>query len=196
MTRKDDGPGVPEGVPRTLQGLIDRLGASTLDRLWIFQPRIRGRKESGLLVVSRFSEDDERDRRLLFTASYAAERTGKGLTVEWSLSEEGTAPPDRLPPVMEGVLRRSGDAEHQVREVALGGDVDSIEELLGEWERGLLDPELWPVAVPVDEPEATLGDEAGSEAESVGEFESEAESEPEADAEASAVTETLTDYPV
>ena len=50
MTRKDDGPGVPEGIPRTLQGLVDRLGADSLDRLWIFAPRIRGRRESGLVV--------------------------------------------------------------------------------------------------------------------------------------------------
>ncbi|MBT8337426.1 MAG: hypothetical protein KJO11_12535 [Gemmatimonadetes bacterium] len=162
MTRKDDGPGVPEGIPRTLQGLVDRLGADSLDRLWIFAPRIKGRRESGLVVVSRFFEDGDPTRRGLFTASYAAERTGKGLTVEWSLSEEGTAPPDRLPPVMEGVLRRSGEGDHEVREVALGGEVERLEGLFDEWERALLDPELWPVAVVEAATEESSGDVGAS----------------------------------
>jgi hypothetical protein len=163
VTRKDDGPGVPEGIPRTLQGLVDRLGADSLDRLWIFAPRIKGRRESGLVVVSRYAEDGDPTRRSLFTASYAAERTGKGLTVEWSLSEEGTAPPDRLPPVVEGVLRRSGEGDHEVREVGLGGDEERLEALFEEWERGMLDPELWPVAV-VEDAAPVDGDEEGAEA--------------------------------
>lgn len=161
MTRKDDGPGVPEAIPRTLQGAMERLGAETVDRVWVFPPRIKGRRESGLVVVSRFPPDGATERRDLFTASYAAERTGKGLTVEWGLSEEGTAPPDRLPPVMEGVVRRAGGDEDEPREVGLGGDLERIEELFGEWDDALLDPTLWPRA-PEPEPVGGGGVEAAT----------------------------------
>lgn len=153
MKRKDDGPGVPEAIPRTLQRVVDRLGVETVDRVWVFPPRIKGRRESGLVVVSRFAADGTTERRDLFTASYSAERTGKGLTVDWGLSEEGTAPPDRLPPVMEGVVRRAGDDEDQPREVGLGGDADAVQAFLGEWDDALLDPDLWPRAV-APEPDA------------------------------------------
>lgn len=144
--RGDDGPGVPEAIPRTLQGAIDRLGAESVDRIWVFPPRIKGRKESGLIVVSRFAGEGRGERRDLFTASYAAERTGRGLTVDWALSEEGTAPPDRLPPVMEGVMRRSGDSGATPREFELRGDLERIEACFGEWEESLLEPTLWPRA--------------------------------------------------
>jgi hypothetical protein len=148
---KNDGPGVPEAIPRTLQGVAGRLGAASMDRVWIFPPRVRGRKESGLLVVSRFALDGDPERRRLFTASYSAERTGKGLTLDWSLSEEGAAPPDRFPPVVAGVGRRAGDTEVGPRNIGLEGDPDRLAEvLLGEWDRALLDPALWPVAVPAE----------------------------------------------
>ncbi len=151
MTQRDDGPGVPEAIPRTLQGVVERLGATTLDRLWIFPPRIRGRKESGLVVVSCFADNGDVTQRRLFTASYGAERTGKGITLEWSLSEEGAAPPDRLPPVMEGVVRRAGDESGEAREVALTGSVELLRELLAEWALSELDSALWPVVEAVPE---------------------------------------------
>ena len=152
MKPKNDGPGVPEAIPRTLQGVAGRLGAASMDRVWIFPPRVRGRKESGLLVVSRFALDGDPERRRLFTASYSAERTGKGLTLDWSLSEEGAAPPDRFPPVVAGVGRRAGDTEVGPRNIGLEGDPDRLAEvLLGEWDRALLDPALWPVAAPSPE---------------------------------------------
>lgn len=143
-TRRDAGPGVPEAIPRTLQGAVARLGARSVDRVWVFAPRIKGRKESGLLVISRFAGEGAGERRDLFTASYAAERTGKGLTVEWGLSEEGTAPPDRLPPVMEGVVKRSGGEGAAPREVEVRGDLDRLAEWFEEWDVALLDPTLWP----------------------------------------------------
>jgi hypothetical protein len=157
---KNDGPGVPEAIPRTLQGVAGRLGAASVDRGWIFPPRVRGRKEAGLLVGSRFALDG---RRRLFTASYSAERTGKGLTLDWSLSEEGAAPPDRFPPVVAGVGRRAGDTEVGPRNIGLEGDPDRLAELLlGEWDRALLDPALWPMAAPPEpssDPEPSIDSE-------------------------------------
>lgn len=146
----ESGPGVPEALPRVLRAVAERFGVETLDRVWIFPPMRRGRKEWGLVAVSRYeadvpedgvretarapdAEDDVRQRRL-YTAAYTAERTGGGLTIEPVLSEEGRAPLDRLPRVMEGVVRRSGDGRGEAREVAVDGDPDAFEELVEEFD--------------------------------------------------------------
>ena len=47
-------PGVPEALPRTLVHLRERLGAERVDRLWIFPPLRRGRRERGVVAVSLF----------------------------------------------------------------------------------------------------------------------------------------------
>jgi hypothetical protein len=140
--KQDRGPGVPEAIPRTVQGLGRRLDPGTLDRLWIFPPMVRGRKEWGLIAVSRFAaEGGDAARRHLFTAPYAAERTGKGLTLEWTLAEQGEAPPDRLPRVMDGVVRRAGDELGDPRAVDLGGDLELFTALLDELGTHLLEPD-------------------------------------------------------
>lgn len=162
--KQDQGPGVPEAIPRTVQGLGLRLGPESLDRLWIFPPMIRGRREWGLVAASRFADapdlPDTPDaargpdgpRRRLFTAPYSAERTGKGLTLEWSLVEQGEAPPDRLPRVMDGVVRRAGDELGEAREVEIGGALEHFEALLDELGRDLLEPVPEPVSEPASEP--------------------------------------------
>jgi hypothetical protein len=145
---RDKGPGVPEALPRTLRLIQEELGADTVDRVWIFPPLIRGRKEWGLIAVSRVdpvSQEehgpdsgngtaDGRRRRTVYTAVYSAERTGMGLTVEPALIEEGAAPEDRLPRVMDGVVRRSGGELGDPREVALSGDAQRFAELIAEFE--------------------------------------------------------------
>ena len=113
--------------------LAERLGPESVDRLWIFPPRVRGRKTSGLVAVSGFHPHLE-DQRLLFTAPYAAERTAQGVVVEFDLSEQGEAPADRFPRVMDGVVRRAGDEPGEPREVEIGGDPHRFQELLEELE--------------------------------------------------------------
>jgi hypothetical protein len=140
--KQDRGPGVPEALPRTVQALGLRLDPRTLDRLWVFPPLVRGRREWGLVAVSRFAPEGVADpRRHLFTAPYTAERTGKGLTLSWTLDEQGEAPPDRLPRVMDGVVRRAGDELGDPREVEIGGDGDRFQALLDELGTHLLEPE-------------------------------------------------------
>jgi hypothetical protein len=142
----DSGPGVPEALPGTFRALARRLEVETVDRVWIFPPLVRGRREWGLVAVSCFTPRDDsapgsaaidQDRRRLFTASYSAERTGTGLVVTPVLSEEGAAPLDRLPRVMDGVVRRSGDARGDPREVTIGGDVERFAQLVAELESAL-----------------------------------------------------------
>lgn len=132
---KSDDPGVPEALPRTLVLARGRLGAERVDRLWIFPPIRRGRRERGLVAASLFLEGDER--RRIVTVTWAAERNGRTLTVDQAFHDEGDAPPDFLPRVMEGVVRRAGEGYGDPREVEIGGDPERFAALVDEF-----DPEL------------------------------------------------------
>ncbi len=135
---KEEGdPGVPEAIPRTLQMMARRLGESEIDRLWVFPPLILGRKERGLVAASCFAEDGS---RRLYTAPYSAERTGAGLSVVNGITEEGRAPPDRLPRVMQGVARRSEIDLGEPRVVEIAGDPTKLKALLDEFDAELLEP--------------------------------------------------------
>ncbi len=147
----DRGPGVPEAVPRALQFLWAELGPEVLDRIWIFPPLVSGRSESGLLAVSRYAEGDDPDRRILVTLPYSAERTGKGLTLDRTLVEQGEAPLDRFPRVMEGVVHRAESDLGEPTEVEIQGSEERLAECLAEFDTGLLDPDLPPLAAPREE---------------------------------------------
>jgi hypothetical protein len=136
MSTKRADPGVPAAIPRTLIRLRERLGVETLDRLWIFPPVRRGRREQGLIAVTTFLEDEPR--RSVVTVSYAAEHTGTGITVEPSFTREGEAPPDRFPDVMKGVVRRSGEGQGEPREIEIGGSAERFEELMEEFDSEFL----------------------------------------------------------
>jgi hypothetical protein len=123
-------PGVPGALARTLAQLRERLGVQVLDRLWIFPPFRRGRREQGLIAVSTFH--GEGDRRGVVTVSYSAEETGKGVTVEPSFTREGEAPPDRFPVLMRGVVQRGGEERGEPREVEIEGSMENFDRLLDE----------------------------------------------------------------
>lgn len=133
---KVDDPGVPEALPRTLAHARGRLGAERLDRLWVFPPVRKGRRERGLVAASLFLEGEER--RRIVTVTYVAERTGRGLTLDPAFHEEGDAPPELLPGVMEGVVRRAGEGYGEPREVEISGDPARFDALLEEFDPGLL----------------------------------------------------------
>ncbi len=123
--------GVPEALPRALDDLRVRLGSAALDRLWIFPPIRRGRRERGLVAVSAFQEGVER--RGLMTLTYAAEHSGReGVRIDVSLTHEGEAPADRFPTVMKGVVQRGGEERGEPREVEIGGSSEKLEALLEE----------------------------------------------------------------
>ncbi len=129
-------PGVPEALPRVLIRLRDRLGVEALDRLWIFPPVRKGRREQGLIAVSTFQDGEER--RGMTTVAYNAEHTGKGVTVEPAFTREGEAPPDRFPGVMRGVVRRGGEEKGEPREVEIDGSSERFEELMEEFDGDFL----------------------------------------------------------
>jgi hypothetical protein len=96
----------------------------------------RGRRESGLVAVSVFRAGEER--RRLLTVAYTAERTGRGLTIEPVFTQEGEAPAELLPRVMEGVVRRAGEGQGDPREVTVGGDPATFAALMDEFDPSLL----------------------------------------------------------
>lgn len=136
--REDGDPGVPEALPRTLAFLRRHVGDAGFDRLWIFPPLRRGRREWGLVAASCYMENQER--RRLVTATYVAERTGRSLRIEPALNVEGDATPDLLPRVMNGVVRRSGEALGDPREIEVSGRSENLDELLSEFDPALFEP--------------------------------------------------------
>ncbi len=122
---------VPEALERLLLLILERLGHESVDRIWIFPPLIRGRKEWGLAAVSCRAEDP--GQRTLHTARYTAELTGQGVVFEADLVPEGSAPPELLPRVMDGVVRRSDLPLGVPREALIGGDPERFQALLREY---------------------------------------------------------------
>ena len=124
-------PGVPEGLATTIALVRGRLGADSIDRLWIFPPMTWGRRERGLVAISCFAEAG---RRRLLTAAYLARRRGLDLGVEPELVEQGLAPADSLPRVMSGVVRRESLQLGEPREIVIGGDAATLNRLVAELE--------------------------------------------------------------
>ena len=131
---------VPEAVGRVLREIREKLGAERIDRVWIFPSLVRGRKEWGLVAVSGRSDDSEL--RTLYTARYSAELTGRGSDFEMGITVEGKATPDRLPRVMDGVVRRSDLPLGDPVEVEIAGDPETLDALVKE--RGGADAQLPP----------------------------------------------------
>ncbi len=133
---EDAGPGVPEALPRTLREVGRRLGPAAIDRLWIFPPMVRGRREWGLVAASCF--DGSQARRLV-TARYSAQRTGRGLYLDSRLLDEGVAPADRLPRVMEGVVKRGPRPLGSPRMVEVAGGTEAFEALMAGFDGDLFE---------------------------------------------------------
>jgi hypothetical protein len=123
----DGGPGVPEAEGRALLALLDAVGVDRVDRLWRFPVLRKGRREWGIWAAGVYTDDP--DRHLVTTLSWKAEETGKGVTFEPRFEAEGEAPPDRIPRVIAGVLRRMDEALAVSTLVEVAGDPDVLAEL-------------------------------------------------------------------
>ena len=125
-------PGVPEALPRVLIRVRDHFGAELIDRLWLFPPVRRGRREQGLVAVSTFLEGQER--RAMVTVAYTAEHSGAGVSIETSFTQEGEAFPERFPAVMLGVVNRTRETPGEAREVEISGSGQKFEELMEDFD--------------------------------------------------------------
>ena len=125
-------PGVPEALPRVLIRVRDHFGSELIDRLWLFPPVRRGRREQGLVAVSTFIEGQER--RAMVTVAYTAEHSGAGVSIETSFTQEGEAFPERFPAVMLGVVNRTRETPGEAREVEISGSGQKFEELMEDFD--------------------------------------------------------------
>ena len=125
-------PGVPEALPRVLIRVRDHFGSELIDRLWLFPPVRRGRREQGLVAVSTFLEGQER--RAMVTVAYTAEHSGAGVSIETSFTQEGEAFPERFPAVMLGVVNRTRETPGEAREVEISGSGQKFEELMEDFD--------------------------------------------------------------
>lgn len=146
MRLKKDDPGVPEALPRAVTEFLARVSPQVVDRVWLFPPLRKGRREHGLVSASCFPGDSPppgsppegmegrsaTDRRILVTLSYRAEETGKGIHFESRFEEEGEAPADRLPRVMAGVVRRAQTGSGEPVSVQGSGEPLRLSEALRE----------------------------------------------------------------
>jgi hypothetical protein len=136
----DRDPGVPEAEGRALVELLVHVPAERVDGLWRFPPLRKGRRESGLLAAGVLPDSGataagtDPGRRILVTLAWRAEETGKGVTFETTFAEEGEAPPDRLPRVMAGVVRRMDEAAGEPRYLSVGGDPEPLRALIRDLE--------------------------------------------------------------
>lgn len=121
---------VPDAVGRVLEAIRARLDVNDVDRVWIFPPLIRGRREWGLVAVSAAAPEPEL--RTLFTARYSAELKGSGTSLDFEIFAQGDISPDRLPRVMDGVARRSDLQLGDAREVEVEGDLQLFDSLVEE----------------------------------------------------------------
>ena len=125
-------PGVPEALPRVLIRVRDHFGSELIDRLWLFPPVRRGRREQGLVAVSTFLEGQER--RAMVTVAYTAEHSGAGVSIETSFTQEGEAFPERFPAVILGVVNRTRETPGEAREVEISGSGQKFEELMEDFD--------------------------------------------------------------
>ena len=125
-------PGVPEALPRVLIRVRDHFGSELIDRLWLFPPVRRGRREQGLVAVSTFLEGQER--RAMVTVADTDEHSGAGVSIEPSFTQEGEAFPERFPAVMLGVVNRTRETPGEAREVEISGSGQKFEELMEDFD--------------------------------------------------------------
>ncbi|MFW6079852.1 MAG: hypothetical protein ACODAE_09530, partial [Gemmatimonadota bacterium] len=78
-----------------------------IDTLWVFPARSVETGESRVVVASAFAADDDPDRRRVFTAYYRLRTGERGRAdVHNAVAEQALAPAERVPHVVDGVLRR------------------------------------------------------------------------------------------
>lgn len=113
-----------------LRNVPGRYPPERIDRLWIFPPHVAPKRESGFIVLSLLQEDGDDDRRTVVTLRYSMEEVKGRPKAEERVTEEGSAPPERIDRVIAGVLARSGEDDVEPIAAEIGGDPERWTELL------------------------------------------------------------------
>ena len=117
-------------LPALLEGLPPRIDVSTIDEMYVFPTRRVQGVESTVFV---FSVNDEDDRRRVITAHLRATRNKRGEpAIETKLDDQATAPADRIPRVIEGVLKRLSEefAATPPSHARINGDAERWKKLI------------------------------------------------------------------
>jgi hypothetical protein len=117
-------------LPALLRRVADRVSPDSIDALWIFPTRRGNGAESTVIAISAFDQD--RTRRRVGAVRFLVTRDRKGTaSVTENLDECASAPPDAVPRIIDGVLRR---LEHEnaapPRHEPIGGDPQRWAEML------------------------------------------------------------------
>jgi hypothetical protein len=87
--------------------LAEQIDVTTIEELWLFPTRRVSGVESTVFALALHGEDEM---RRVLTAHVRAIRNKRGEpTLEFKIDEHASAPAERLPRVIEGVLRRLSD---------------------------------------------------------------------------------------
>lgn len=106
----------------TLRRLPERFPPERMDRVWIFSPQVVNARESGFLIVTLIPGSEPVSHRTLLTVRYETETIRGRIHREERVTEEGSAPPDRIERVIAGVLVRSGDDAPEPAVAEIGGE--------------------------------------------------------------------------
>ena len=129
-----------DSLRAVLLGLPDRVAAARLDRLWVFPPKEISGRESGLLVLALLPEGDaDAGQRHLLTLRYERDRARPRAAPTVTLTEQGSAPADRIPRVIRGVLARLEEGE-EPDEHAVAGEQARWEDVLRGYGVQVVDP--------------------------------------------------------
>ena len=125
---------------QTITGIAESIPLARIDRVWVFAPRIVGEVESGLVVLALMGEEKvPSDQREVVTVQYEL-RSGKGAPPPVrELTPRGWAPADRVPAMIDGVVRRLGGAEQEPRSATIRGEVERWNRFVDEVSDGKVD---------------------------------------------------------
>ena len=122
-----------KGDAASMASLAERIGkevdVATIDELWLFPTRRMAGVESTVFVLALHDHDEWRK---VVTAHVRATRNKRGEpSIEIKLDDHASTPTERLPRVIEGVLRRLGDdfASTPPSHARIDGEADRWREL-------------------------------------------------------------------
>jgi hypothetical protein len=111
-----------EAQRELLRELPGRVPVERIERIWVFGVRQVGERESGLIVLSLLPPPERaEDQRQVVTWRYEAERVRGRLQRSDAVAEEGWAPAERIPRLIEGVLARLRDETENPVTETIGG---------------------------------------------------------------------------
>lgn len=126
---------VTDALRAVLLALPGHLPIEEIQRLWVFPPRELGPRESGLVVAALATPGaPAHEPHRIYTVEYDSDRHRPRPDPKLEVTEQGSAPHDRLDRVIAGVLARLGDERDDPDDHEIGGSADRWAALLREYE--------------------------------------------------------------